>query len=273
MTMSKRKLSDLSTSEILLLPFNFLATFLDLIFCIPILGRILKWLWNSVLTLIHVIFGLIELVLWQLGYRPEKKLRIGFLILPGEDGEPLTTPERAFRAVSYIQQCFEPARIQVLPAFPPPKRLSESGENSDAGQWSRIISRAGVQHLLDVDCNLKAMVQDIGLPGLYYQYHTLNTSFETAFRRISGYGSPVVVFVVRDIGNFGGCSLGWLADYVTVKRTSVRTTAHELGHALNLLHRKDPDNLMHPASANKATVTLTTWQIAMLRASRHATLL
>ena len=35
---------------------------------------------------------------------------------------------------------------------------------------------------------------------------------------------------------------------------------------------KDPDNLMHPASANKATVTLTTWQIAMLRASRHATL-
>ena len=272
MTMNKRNLSDLSATEIVLLPFNALASALDLIFCIPYLGRLLKWLWNSIFTLVHIIIGLVELLLWQLGYRPRKKLRIGFLILPDEDGQPLTTSQEAFNAVSHIQGRFDLANIEVVPAFPRPKRLSESGDENTAVQWSRRITAAGVQHLREVDCDLKAIWQDIGLSGLYFQYHTLSTGFETAFRRLFGYGSPVVIFLVRDIGKFGGCSLGWLTDYVTVKHTSLRTTAHELGHALNLLHRKDPDNLMHPASGSKPTVTLTTWQIAMLRASRHATL-
>lgn len=270
--MNKRRLSDLSPTEILLLPFNLLASLLDLVFCIPVLGRLLKWIWNSVLTLGHILVGLVELGFWQLGYRPRKKLRLGFLILPGENGEPLTTYERTFAEISNIQKQFDQANIDLLPAFPRRKALSEDGDENQTIRWSRQISRAGVHHLMNVDCDFAAVKQDFGLPGLYYQYYMVTACFETAFRRISGYGSPVIIFVVRDIGKFGGCSLGWLTDYVSVKHTSLRTTAHELGHALNLLHRKDPDNLMHPASASKPNVTLTTWQIAMLRASRHATI-
>ena len=98
-------------------------------------------------------------------------------------------------------------------------------------------------------------------------------SFHATFRRISGYGAPLMVFVVEDLAGFGGCSLGWLSDYVTVKTNSLKTTAHELGHACNLLHQKDAHNLMHPSSMRLEPVTLTAWQIAVLRASRHVTLL
>jgi len=270
--MEKRRLSDLSPLEILLLPFNALAALLDLVFCIPFLGRVLKWLWNSVLTLIHLIIGLIEFGLWQLGYRPQKKIRIGFLILPDEDGQFLTTPEKVMTGVAKAETVFQLANILVLPAFPPPKRLTESGEVPEALRWSRHGLATGAQHLRMVGCNFDAMKQDFGLPGTYFQYHTLSTFFETGLRRLTGYGAPIAIFVVKDLSGFGGCSIGWLSDYVTVKHNSLSTTAHELAHACNLLHREDEHNLMHPNSGSLAVVEMTTWQIAMLRASRHVTL-
>jgi len=271
--MEKRKLSDLSLLEIVLLPFNALAALLDLIFCIPYLGRALKWIWNSVLTLLHFIVGLVEMILWQLGFRPQKKFRIGFLILDDEDGEPLTTAEKVLVGVTKAQAIFAKAHIQIVPAFPPPKRLAEgASEASEALRWSRVCPPNGAHHLRLVGCNFDAIKQDIGLPGTYFQYHTISSFFDSGFRRLTGYGAPVTVFVVKDLSGFGGCSLGWLSDYVTVKHSSQRATAHELGHACNLFHRHDRENLMHPNSGSLDDVQMTPWQIAMLRASRHATL-
>jgi hypothetical protein len=74
---------------------------------------------------------------------------------------------------------------------------------------------------------------------------------------------------VQDIEGFGGCSLGFATDYVTVDKRGIATIAHELAHACNLLHRKDPENLMNPTQ--KGQSTLTDWQIAILRSSRHVT--
>ena len=79
----------LSLPQILSYPFNLLAAGLDLVFCIPILGRALKWLWNSILTMIHLMAGLVEYGLWGLGFRPTKKMRLGFLILSDEEDQPL----------------------------------------------------------------------------------------------------------------------------------------------------------------------------------------
>ena len=98
-----------------------------------------------------------------------------------------------------------------------------------------------------------------------------------------------MIFVVEDLDGFGGCSIGWLSDYVTVKTRSLRTAAHEIGHACNLLHPKqkkqdqdhdhdhshpeeEPINLMDPKSPRFSKVALRPWQIALLRSSRHVTL-
>lgn len=271
--MANRKFSELTTTEQLLLPLNLAGAVVDLVFSVPVIGRVLKWIWNSALTLLHILVGLIELVMWQACVRPQKKIRVGFLILTKEDGERLAQPADLPPAISYIQKAYKAANIEVIPAFPPPKRLSESGEEDDRLQWMREISAADSARVRKVGCNLQAMMQDLGLPGSSYQFHTLRESFHSTFRRISGYGAPVMIFVVEDLAGFGGCSLGWLSDYVTVKTGSLKTSAHELGHACNLLHHTDEHNLMHSSSVRFDSVTLKTWQIALIRASRHVTLI
>ena len=100
---------------------------------------------------------------------------------------------------------------------------------------------------------------------------------------LSVVGDPVTVVVVRTIaGRTTGCSLGMSADWVICQanlfaagdeRTYDETVlAHELGHALNLPHHRDPLNLMYPVSSPPGAVrgtALHRWQAAVLRANRH----
>ncbi len=96
-------------------------------------------------------------------------------------------------------------------------------------------------------------------------------------------GVPITVIVVRDIaGKVTGCSLGISADWVIVQaslfdRTKPNTyddtvLVHELGHALNLPHHPDRDNIMFPASSPPSGVRgsgLRGWQATLLHANRH----
>ena len=91
------------------------------------------------------------------------------------------------------------------------------------------------------------------------------------------------MIVVRDIaGRVTGCSLGISADWVIVQaslfdRAQPHTydetvLAHELGHALNLPHFRDRQNLMFPASSPPGDLRgtkLQGWQTAILHANRH----
>ncbi|MBN2046056.1 MAG: hypothetical protein JW757_13620 [Anaerolineales bacterium] len=271
--MENRKFADLSKSEKFLLPLNLISAGIDLAFSIPLVGRLGKWVWNSFLTLLHFLFGLIELLFWMAGFRPTKKLRIGFLVCTGEDGEALAHPEDISPAIKYAERAFEGARIGLVPAFPPPKRLSESEEEDEGRKWMRVLSAEDSIQIINANCDLQAVLQDLGLHGSRFQYNTVRALFHSTLRRVSGYGAPIAIFVIKDLNGFGGCSLAWLSDYITVLARSLKTTAHEIGHACNLLHRKDPENLMNPSSVHQDSVTLTIWQIAMLRASRHVTLI
>jgi hypothetical protein len=257
--------------QILLLPFLFTAVFLDILFCIPLAGRALKWIWNIVLSVFHYLLGLIEWGFWLLGIRPVKKMRLGFLLFRDPEGNLLSNPDSMMRAVQNARTAFAQAGVEILPAFPPPKRLTEEGESPPSEHWYRILPYDSTRPLARVGCNLAAALQDLGIPGMYFQYHTLTNFFETGPRRLTGYGSPITVFAVPDIVDFGGCSLGWLTDYVTVQHNSLLTTAHELGHACGLGHREDTQNIMHPSSGRLREVTMTSWQIAVIRASRHVT--
>jgi hypothetical protein len=263
----------LTLFQIISYPFKLLAAGLDLVFCIPILGRALKWVWNSILALLHLLAGLVEYGLWALNFRPTKKMRLGFLILSDDADQPLVQVSQIPPVVEKAQQIYAQAKIDVIPAFPPRKALSESGEETVGSGWAKTVRSTASRQIMNVDCNLAAVLHDMGIRGTYFQYNTLTSFFDSGIRRLTGYGAPITVFIVQDIGKFGGCSLGWLSDYVTVKHTSLMTTAHEVGHACNLFHREDRDNLMHPSSGRQEVIHLTTWQIAMIRASRHITLL
>ena len=112
----------------------------------------------------------------------------------------------------------------------------------------------------------------------FYRRHSAPVDLATAV-----VGAPVTVIVVREIaGRVTGCSLGISADWVIVQaslfdRTKPNTydetvLAHELGHALNLPHFRDRQNLMFPASSPPGELRgtkLQGWQTAILHANRH----
>lgn len=96
-------------------------------------------------------------------------------------------------------------------------------------------------------------------------------------------GDPITVVVVRTIsGRVTGCSLGMTADWVIVQASlfdarnarsyDETVLAHELGHAVNLPHLRDPANLMNPDSTPPARMrgtALRRWQAAVAVANRH----
>jgi hypothetical protein len=255
---------------VLLFPFNALATIIDLFFCIPILGRLIKLVWNTILTMPHFVLGMGELLLWQMGFQPVKKLKLGVVVLLDKENKPQIDEERIIDSLKRTGEIFlERAKVKIVPAVHIPKHLSNQDAPSE--HWIQYADHQTSRQILDVDCDLEAIVQDLLLHGTSFQWINLRQFFFTSFRRVFGYGSPVTVFIVRSIKEKSGCSLGWFTDYVTVPKSNLRCIPHEVGHACNLFHRKEEkENLMYPF--NCRPTKLTPWQVAVLRSSRHVTI-
>ena len=140
-----------------------------------------------------------------------------------------------------------------------------------AGTLITTVDDPSPASALNVHCDDGAWQEDFGPAGAYFRRHAASTDSGTWL----GYGAPVTVYIVRDISNKGGCSLGFLADYVTLEATMLplarhRLLAHEVGHACGLWHSKDKENLMYPIGPGRR---LARWQVALLRNSRHVTVL
>ena len=188
-------------------------------------------------------------------------LRVRVVILSDERGRPLTTEDRLTSSIERADGVLSAGAgirlrlvgVQVEPEPAPPQALAPHA-------------------------NRRLLLDDV----------LGHTEF---YRRVSAtaplpgvtIGVPVTVIVVRDIaGKVTGCSLGISADWVIVQaslfdRAQVNThddtvLVHELGHALNLPHHPDRDNIMFPASSPPAGVRGTGvrgWQAAVLNANRH----
>jgi hypothetical protein len=257
-------------SAVLLFPFNLLASALELIFCIPLIGRLLKWLWNCLLTLLHFIPGMIEYLAWTLGTQPVKKLKVSVVVLSDETNQPVEDTAKIIKALERTTDLFiEMAKVKVVPAAHIPKTLANQDRPNQ--HWVQTANYRESKRILDVGCNERAILEDLTLHGASYQWINLRREFFTSFRRVFGYGAPVTIFIVRDVEKKGGCSLGFLSDYVTIPSRRLRCIPHELGHALGLFHRSDPKNLLYPKSCSPSH--LTSWQIAVIRASRHVTII
>lgn len=242
---------------------NAMAFIIELVFCIPLLGRMAKWVWNLLLVLPGIISLMLDYGLSLAGIKLEKKMRVGVIVLNAPDRADVVMPANVMEGLAFAEGVFaDQANVKLIPIA---KTVTLAP--GDTTPWLRYESQPSPATILDVHCNLTAMLEDLWLTGSYYEYYMATRWFESNFRRVSGIGAPLIVFVVRGIENFGGCSLGPLSDYVTVLPNRLICIAHELGHACNLPHTEAPNNVMDQANCEQ--VRLTAWQVAVLRASRH----
>lgn len=195
--------------------------------------------------------------------RSEGVLRVQVLILSDETGRPLSTPERVHPALATADRVLrEHAGVRV--------RVTDV----------RTISEIPPGAALDPRANRGLVVDDLLGRTAFYRRHLTATADQATNSLI---GAPITVVVVRRIaGNTTGCSLGLSADWVIAQAALFDETdpysfddtvlAHELGHAMNLPHHRDRDNLMFAESSPPQRIRgtrLTSWQRRVLQANRH----
>jgi hypothetical protein len=202
------------------------------------------------------LLGLAELGANAVGVQPFKQLRLRVVILRDESGQPLCRPQDLRASWAEAARIFSvQAHIRVISAAPD----------------VLVTPHPAPKSALDVHCDDGAWQEDMDAAGDYFRGNCARTTSG----RWLGYMAPVTVFIVRDISNKGGCSLGPLTDYVTLEagmlvRARHRLLAHEVAHACGLWHSEDKENLMFPRGPGDR---LTHWQALLLRNSRHVTLI
>jgi len=249
---------------------------------------------------------------YLVGIRPQKKLRICTLIERDATG-PVAAASDVVRLINdaigiYLArmnvQILNSAAVQLSSGF------SSDGNRAD-GSWIQVLPDVDSASQLDLHCGAFTAVgfgEDLGPAGSGIQLKSLSRCFFGNWRRLTGYGAPVVVLVVRSIdgGLRIGCGFGPLTDYVTIAsfqginstdadRDDVpdfpglapvsildpaspsfiapnNTLAHELGHVCNLWHLpSDPPNLMFPFVGTQSATDV--WQEILVRNSRHVSYL
>lgn len=200
--------------------------------------------------------GLAELGAAAVGVQPYKQLRLRVVILRDETGQPLCPLHDVRASWEEAQRIFsQQARVRIVAA--PPSIV--------------VVPSPSPLAALNVHCDDGAWQEDFDGAGDYFRKNCA----QTPSGRWTGYSAPVTVFIVRDISNKGGCSLGPLTDYVTLEagmlnRARARLLAHEVAHACGLWHSNDKENLMFPRGPGDR---LTRWQALLLRNSRHVTMI
>jgi hypothetical protein len=248
-----------------------LAFLVDLIFSIPILGRVLKWIWNIVLTIVWGLVGIVDAILGAIGILPEKKLRVCVIMLRDERGRPVgtraTVVARLQEAIDIFRQ---EANVRIIPSGPFEFDSGFADAERATEAWIHTNATSSGAAMLDPGCNVEGAGHDLWLPGSGFELLASTACFYGNFRRLIGYGAPVVIVVVRDVdgGSTLGCALGPLTDYLVVEGSNPICIAHELGHSCNLWHIDESGNLMNPSCGNRS---LHWWQVAILRNSRHVT--
>jgi hypothetical protein len=149
------------------------------------------------------------------------------------------------------------------------------------GRFVQLDPTPAPSQALNVHCNRAAFVEDYETAGRFFTERLARTAIGNAI----GTTTPITAFVVETIDQFVGCSIGPLADYVTLRPDAITMArpwalAHEIGHACGLWHVNgvsrlvfggdSATNLMDPFGSGEV---LTRRQVVTLRNSRHVTFL
>ncbi len=233
---------------------------IGLILAIPIIGGIIRTILNWINEIIWRIVGIFDFLGSLVGIRLRKKMYFG-VVIPVSDGVPLMNE-------ADIQPWVDTA-IEIY------------GRTCNIDLRFTGFCRTGISPpsgRITVDCGAGGFFADWWLDGSWFEFVSNTCKFESNWRRITGYGGEILVFIVHDIENAVGCSMSGTHNYVTVQVPPgpfIDTLAHEIGHACLLWHTGTDvrTNLMDTGGRSTPTPILTNIQIAMVRSSRHCTYL
>jgi hypothetical protein len=183
--------------------------------------------------------------------------------------------------------------IRVLPTNIFMYKSAFSDDDISPEDFVKTDDSVSSDRTLDVCCDACAFGDDLTSIGSTFNLMMARLGFSTNARRLIGYGAPIIAFAVRKYTDGkAGCSMGLLADYITVKFDeednsdtftpeqlthekvlgAVTDLAHEVGHCCYLWHYPSTnDNLMDPFT--NRTGHLNVWQKIVVRTSRHVTYL
>jgi hypothetical protein len=208
----------------------------------------LEWLGNRILTLP-------EMLLCLVGARPiRKKYRICPMVIADDTGGPVVPVAEIEREIETAKRIYEQCGIQVI-ASPVtvitgrPHLANASGCNA-GGYFSG--DRAEFEMLTCCSGLLKGLSCLRFPSGLIWPRHVLKAIY------------------VRSIeSGERGCYLLPESFILVAATRAPDTLAHEMGHAGDLLHRDEADNLM--TTPTRTASNLTSWQCCVLRTSRFVT--
>jgi hypothetical protein len=237
--------------QIVLVPIAFV---IELILSIPVIGRLIDEILNVFNEIFWRLVGLGDAVLTAIGITPLKKMRVCIVILRDERGRPVTSEAALQADITAAQTIFrDEADVEMIV-----EDIHTVEGNTPA-------------YALDVNCNLGAWGEDLGLPGTYFQATSAWYCAKGALGRINGLTNQIVVFCVRQIpGGTAGCALGPLTDYLTIEGPNPICLAHEIAHKTGLWHCCDGTNL---ANGICGGTQLDWWQRVIVRNSRFVTYL
>jgi hypothetical protein len=205
-----------------------------------------------VMTFVGLALGIVDLFVGFLGW-PPKKLRLQIVVLSDESGS-LVSEERLRPAIDFARSRLKSRfGVELVPYAP---------------GMVRFLDTPAPDAALKVRCNWGAAGDEFGDAGEFFARHLAGRNADPL-----GLISPITVFVVADVADRDGCSLGPLTDYVTVDPDGVDDPSlmtHEILHACNLLGHPVPKrNLQYGPRGRGDDVTRI--QKNIFRSSRHVT--
>jgi hypothetical protein len=267
-----------------------LAFIIELLEMIPILGTLIRWILNGISYLIGFLSSIGDLILGALGIRPEKILRICTVILRDETGTPTADVSDVVGMLQLAVDVYKrDANIRIVPLGPFNYSTGFAGADTVDESW--VITDANNSDLEMLEPE-DSFANEWWTAGSKFQWKVSTLCFYGAWRRVSGYGAPITIFIVHDTQpNSLGRSLG-ITDYVFVdgmatdpanSNFSLRTAGHEVGHSCMLLHtcvddgidnlmatatQCDPDSSTNPDRLNPV---MDNGQVLVVRSSKHVT--
>jgi hypothetical protein len=232
----------------------------------PILGAFIRWMRGAFVYGISQAVGLFDTFAGLIGIRPIKTLTIHVIVLMNDDGTLLAQAATIDPCLRNTERIYR-QRAEI--------RIDSSVHN---------VLNPSPSNARYVDSDTGFFGEDATGAGQYFQQ--MMTEFVgEGFSRATGLFAPVIAFIVEGVGGptTTGCSGGPFADYVVVEPGVVNgtdnTLAHEIGHALGLLHdnilfgesKGDTTNLMfwsNPGGTQRGD-NLSPFQRGIIRASPH----